>query len=269
MIYRFWIILFCLTLCCSSRMGWAAERFPFLGEVSSDKVSIRAGYHTNFERLDIVSRGTQLLVLAKEYDWYKVQLPPSAKAYVRVDYIKPVNAKVGQINAERLNIRAGRGVNFSPIGQLNKGVYVRLVSKFDDWFQIEPVEGLYGWVSQDFIKVKSYTVPPLDQLGLLPISADDNQSLKVQSDVSLPGASSGSSVVVTGLIEPVSSETSLKNIQYQFIADDKSAYYLKVDPAVVKGFVHKAVRLEGEAVAGVSSSLDHSILLVKKFSLVL
>ncbi len=266
MIYR--IVVLVLALCCSSSLGWTAERFPFLGEVASDKVSIRAGYDVNFERLDIVPRGTQLLVLAKNYDWYQVQLPPSAKAYVRVDYVKMVNNKVGQINADRLNIRAGRGVNYSAIGQLNKGAYVRLVEKFDDWLQIEPVEGLKGWVHKDFLKLKSQTVPSLAQLGLAPVMTDTLIVDEKEPAAVLKGDPSGA-VVANGVIEPVSAELGVKNIQYQFTTEANAVYYLQIDPAIAGDFARKVVRLEGDPAANAPASWAHPALIVKKFSLVL
>jgi len=269
MIYCFRIIMLCLALCCSSLSGWAAERFPFLGEITSDKVSIRAGQDVNFERIDIVPKGTNLIVLERHYDWYKVQLPSSAKAYVRVDYVKLVNSRVGQISDDRLNIRAGKGVNYSPLGQLHKGVYVRLVSKFDDWFQMEPVEGLYGWVNKDFIKVKSYSIPPLDQLGLAPVGIEST-AVEVEKPLAAEmKTTSLGAVNANGTIEAVTPDAALKNIQYQFTAEDQSVYYLKVDPAVVTNFAHKAVRLEGEPAADVPSALPHPVLVVKKFNLVL
>jgi len=267
MIYLFQIITVLLTLCCSSTLGWTAERFPFLGEVTSDKVSIRAGFNVNFERLDIVPKGTSLIVLDTNYDWYKVQLPASAKAYVRVDYVKVVSDKVGQISADRLNIRAGRGVNFSAIGQLNKGAYVRLVSKFDDWFQIEPVEGLYGWISKDFLKVKSYSVPSLAELGLTPVTPGSPEAV-AEAPAVASGTTFTGAVTVNGVIEAVPAGIALKNIQYQFTTDENAVYYLKIDPAVVKNFTHKAVRLEGDLVTNAPESLPHSVLLVKKFTLV-
>jgi hypothetical protein len=266
MIYK--IVVLVLALCCSSSLGWAAERFPFLGEVSSDKVSIRAGYDVNFERVDIVPKGTQLLVLAKNYDWYQVQLPPSAKAYVRVDYVKMIDNKVGQINADRLNIRAGRGVNHSALGQLSKGVFVRLVSKFDDWLQIEPVEGLTGWVHKDFIKLKSQTVPSLDQLGLGPVMADTSIVDVKEPAAALKWDPSGA-VVANGVIEPVSAELGVKNIQYQFTTEANAVYYLQIDPAVVGNFTRKVVRLEGDPAANAPASWAYPVLIVKKFSLVL
>jgi hypothetical protein len=268
MIYR--TIVLSLALCCLSLTGWTAERFPFLGEVTSDKVSIRAGYNVAFERLDIVPKGTNLVVLDKQYEWYKVQLPPSAKAYVRVDYVKLLNNKVGEITADRLNIRAGKGINYSPVGQLRKGTRVRLVSKFDDWFQIEPVEGLYGWISKDFLKLKSNTVPPLDQLGLSPVGVGVESPVEQNQPAPAEKVQiSGAPVVADGVIQTVPADIVVKNVQYQFVTQDNAVYFLKADPALLKNFTHKVVRLEGEPVSDVSSLLPHPVLVIKKFNLVL
>src|SRR5262245_22482211 len=134
------IMLFC------PASSWAKEHFPFLGEIVSDKVSVRAGENVNFERVDILPTGAQVIVLDESYEWYKIQLPSTAKVYVRIDYITVLKDQLAQVSGNRVNVRAGRGVNFSSLGQLQKGDYIRLVSKMDDWFQIQPVEDLYGWV---------------------------------------------------------------------------------------------------------------------------
>jgi len=234
-----------------------------LGEVTSDKVTVRAGGNVNFERIDILPQGINIIVLEELYDWYRIQLPVTAKAYIRVDYLNVLENQIAQISGNRVNIRAGRGVNFSTLGQLKKGDYVRLVSKMDDWFQIEPVDGLYGWISKDFLKVKSYTIPSLESLGLTRVTAISSQKSEQQDS-----PVSSASILVNGVIEGISLENASSNVKYQILTDDKTVYYLRLDPSIAANFVGKNVRLEGNPVLG-GPFLTHSVILVKKFGLIL
>lgn len=261
MIYR--IILLWLVLFCPSTSVWAKEHFPFLGETTSDKVTVRAGGNVNFERIDILPKGTDLIVFEEAYNWYKIQLPVTAKAYIRVDYLNVLESQVAQISGNRVNIRAGRGVNFSTLGQLSKGDYVRLVGKMDDWFQIEPVDGLYGWISKDFVKVRSNTVPSLENLGFTRVTTASSQKSEKHDS-----SKSYFSVSVSGVIEKTSSDDVSIDAKYQITGEDKMLYFLQIDPSVVGNFAGKNVRLEGIPVPGTSTA-TYCTILVKKFGLIL
>ena len=67
--------------------GFADEHFPFLAEVSKESVNVRAGPNTNFEKIDKLNKATQVVVLGRSYEWYKVQPLPTTKAYIRSDYL--------------------------------------------------------------------------------------------------------------------------------------------------------------------------------------
>lgn len=263
MIYR--IVFLSLMLFCPSTLGWAKEHFPFLGEVSSDKVSVRAGQNVNFERVDILAEGTDVIVYDEQYGWYKIQLPSTAKAYIRIDYLALENDTIGRITGNRVNVRAGRGVNASALGQLEKGKYVRLVNKMDDWFQIVPVEGMYGWVHADFVRSKSDTIPPIESLGLAPVTA---ASVLPTDNAVKQNQVSSTSLSVSGVIAPVLPVGMLNNASYQLKTDDGKIYYLQIPPLVVGNFVNDYVRVDGNLVSGVAS-LSYPVIAVQKFQITL
>src|SRR5580704_17173735 len=68
--------------------GFADEHFPFLAEVIKESVNVRAGPNTNFEKVDRLNRGTQVVVLGRSYEWFKVQPLPTTKAFIRSDYLR-------------------------------------------------------------------------------------------------------------------------------------------------------------------------------------
>jgi len=59
--------------------GFADEHFPFLAEVSKESVNVRSGPNTNFEKVDKLSRGAQVVVLGKTYDGIRCSLCPPQK----------------------------------------------------------------------------------------------------------------------------------------------------------------------------------------------
>jgi hypothetical protein len=261
------IVLFSFMLFCLSPYGWAKEHFPFLGEIAADKVSVRAGQNVNFERVDILAEGTSVIVYEEQYGWYRIQLPVTAKSFVRIDYLTLENDTMGKITGNRVNVRATRSVTSSALGQLEKDTYVRLVNKMDDWFQIVPVAGMFGWVNKDFVRFKSDTLPTMESLGLTPITKPSI----LETDIGSPPQAvtdTSSSVTVSGTVEPVSPADMLNNASYQLKSEDGKIYYLQIHPAVIGHFSRDVVRVDGSLVTGVAS-LPYPVIAVKKFQLVL
>lgn len=265
MIYR--IVFLGLMLFCLPTMLLAKEHFPFLGEISADKVSVRAGQNVNFERVDIVPKGTKVIVFEEQYGWYKIQLPATAKAYVRIDYLTIESDQIGRVSANRVNVRSGRGTNFSTLGQLGNGQYVRLISKMDDWFQIVPLEGMHGWVSKDFVNFVTNTIPSLDSLGLVAVSASSIDEAKVGTAENVQ-FSKMAPVSVKGLIEPVPASQMTNNTAYQLTTSVGKTYYLQIDPSVIGKFSSNHAHVDGGLVPGVAS-LPNPVIAVRKFQLVL
>lgn len=262
----FQICLLVFLLFCPTQLGWTEEHFPFLGEISGDKVSVRAGQNVNFERVDVLAQGTNVIVRQEQYGWYKIQLPASAKAYVRMDYLTIENDTVGRVAGNRVNVRAGRGVNFSSLGQLEKGKYVRLVNKMDDWFQIVPVEGMIGWVNKEFVSYKSEVIPELKTLGLAPITEPSIIETDISSRVAV-NEDPSSAVILKGVIEPVAPADMLNNASYQLKTNEGKVYFLQVHPAVIGQFSRSFVKVEGHLVSGMVT-LPHPVVAVRKFQLI-
>ena len=103
--------------------GYAGEHFPFLAEVSKDSVNVRAGSNTNFEKIDKLNRGTEVVVLGRSYEWYKIQPLPTTKAYIRSDYLQiKEGSLVAEVLGDRVNVRASPAVMRRLWGRLKKGL---------------------------------------------------------------------------------------------------------------------------------------------------
>ncbi len=135
--------------------GQSEQHFPFIASILKDQVNVRAGPSTNFEKLMSLNKGEEVVVLERNYSWYKIKLPSQARCYISQEFVKIINENVGEVIANRVNLRAGAGVQFSVIGQVNKGDPVHIIEHLEEWYRIEPPQNSYGWLLAEYLGVKS------------------------------------------------------------------------------------------------------------------
>jgi uncharacterized protein YgiM (DUF1202 family) len=134
------------------------QQFPFTGVILTDRVNIRAGQSNNFEALAVVNKGEELVVTAKEFSWYRVALPNSAKIYMKADYAALVTPEIGEVKGDKVNIRARPNTSSSIVGQLLKGAQFFVQGKEGEWLCLRPVPAVHGWVHEEFLVFKSSRV---------------------------------------------------------------------------------------------------------------
>ncbi|MBF0123558.1 MAG: SH3 domain-containing protein [Candidatus Omnitrophica bacterium] len=143
-----------------SESGFAETRFPFVGETTDARVKIRAGENNNFEVLTTLDKGVKVIVIGKSFQWYKVRLPESARAYIRSSYLAPINPQVAEVKGDRVNVRAMANTNATILGQLKRGDKVVIKEAQGDWTLIKPVDSLSGWIHEKLVTFKAQDVPP-------------------------------------------------------------------------------------------------------------
>lgn len=233
-------------------LGYADEHFPFLAQVSKESVNIRAGANTNFEKLDKLSKGNEVVVLGKSFDWYKIQLPTTAKAYIRADYLKMEQNSVAQVTGDKVNIRASANADSTSLGMVHKGELVRAVSQTNGWWQIEPPPETAGWIREDFLALKSSTVNPSLLRGPLHIQEQANKTQPMTT------------VDVKGRLMPLTEPKG--DIHYELIIGEKVIYYIKSIPNIER-FKGAMVTIKGLVIS--DQSYDHPVLHVINISLFL
>ena len=132
-------------------LGYADEHFPFLAQVDKESVNVRAGANMNFEILDKLKRGAEVVVVGRSFDWYKVELLKTAQAYVRADYLQMRQNLIAQITGDKVNIRARANSDSASLGQLRQDDLVKVIKQTNGWYQIEPPAQAAGWIRQDFL----------------------------------------------------------------------------------------------------------------------
>jgi uncharacterized protein YgiM (DUF1202 family) len=106
-----------------------------------------------------VNKGDELVVTGKNYSWYQVRLPEGSKMYLKMGYLKLLSTEVGEITADRVNIRARPNTAASILGQLMRGDQFFIKENSGEWLWIRPLAKAQGWVHADFLEFKDQKVP--------------------------------------------------------------------------------------------------------------
>ena len=257
-----------LTLCSSvflifvlSAPGFADEHFPFLAEVSKESVNVRAGPNTNFDKIDKLSKGTQLVVLGRSYEWYKIQPLPTTKAYIRSDYLSILKGgALAVVAGNNVNIRSAPNSDAATLGEVKKGALVKVLEQINGWCRLGPVAGTAAWIHQDFLKKISDNVPVSTlippMVGEIPEGSMKPAPSEVSPWVSMRGT-------VEALVDPAQ-----KDVHYEIVLDNKSVFYLQDIPKL-STFCNTVVDVEGAIIPDPQKKFMYPLLHINKITLVL
>jgi len=156
-----------------------AQQLPpgtWIGSITGDKVNAR-GRATIFsypvfsfnKDEPVLVLGTVTLPAPKATDqrkWLRIQVPANVALFVHKSFIanirtiqvpgpngQPVNIKVGDVKASRLNVRAGAGEKFPKLGSIPKGATVQLTDRpaQGNWMEILAPETTEVFVAAQFV----------------------------------------------------------------------------------------------------------------------
>jgi uncharacterized protein YgiM (DUF1202 family) len=158
------VIRFLMSLVVFLFVAWpvfAIPKFPYTAEAISDRVNIRAGENNNFEIMATLNKGDYVIVTGKNFAWFKVRLPDGSKAFIKSEYTRLITPEVGEVTADRVNVRAAPNTNATILGQVTKGkqLFVK-ETRPDGWIWIRPVDEISGWVHESLIAFKTNQILP-------------------------------------------------------------------------------------------------------------
>lgn len=253
-----------LNVCCSFvSAATAQEFFPFLGEVTSDNVNIRAGQSVNYEKLNELNTGDNLVVLERVYSWYKIMLPESSPNYISSKYVELIEPDFGEIVGNKVNIRSNNNISSSIIGQLVKGDKVFILGEEDGFYKIYPHKKSFGWISDEFIKFKSNDISKYARN----LSDEKEREYVLQKQEEERIAEELKSIVtIIGTVK-VQKDVELNGLIFMLVVDDNSAYYIKGFNEVIGDFVNKKVKVEGKIDKNSTAIVSYPIFNAIKFQL--
>jgi len=142
--------------------GLAAET----ATISAGTVNVRGRAGFIGEVITRLNQGDPVIVLetvtlkspkaGEPAEWLKIALPANTPVWVHTSY---VDAATLAVNATRLTVRGGPGINYSVLGYLSRGTTVKEISRKGDWMEIEPTEELFAFVAATMVTRGSAAAP--------------------------------------------------------------------------------------------------------------
>lgn len=244
--------------------GFADEHFPFLAQVIKESVNVRAGPNTNFEKIDKLSKGSQVVVLGRSYEWYKIQPLPTTKAYIRSDYLNIAKGEsIAVVLGDNVNIRCSANSEAASLGEVKKGTRVKVLGQANGWSLLAPVSGTAAWIHQDFLKQTSADVPA--SLLVQDIKGSPAPVVANSLKAVVPGVSPW--VTMRGTVEALVVPKD-GNVHYEIVLGDKSVFFLQDIPQIAS-FCNTVVDVEGAIVPDPQKKLMYPLLHINKIALVL
>ncbi|MBK9138624.1 MAG: hypothetical protein IPM17_07670 [Verrucomicrobia bacterium] len=130
-----------------------------VARVTGDRVNVRGGPSVDTEVITHLRRGEQVTVVewgqpagtpgGATSQWAKIHLPADTPVWV---YAPFVDARRQVVRSDRLNVRAGPGLNFSTLGSLSKEAPIRRIRTLDDWMEIEAPTNTFAFVSAQYLQ---------------------------------------------------------------------------------------------------------------------
>lgn len=149
-------------------------------------VNMRAKPSVTSETVGQVSENDELVIKSTGEEWIEIVPPSSVDLWVLGDYVKD-----GVVDSDKVNVRAGPGINFSIVGQLPRGAVVGVKGTHAQWMRIAPPETCSLWIHSSLVEI----IPvPEEEAGPGTVDKVAEAEL-VEGESSEPGAETGESDV--------------------------------------------------------------------------
>ncbi|MCX6993208.1 MAG: SH3 domain-containing protein [Kiritimatiellaeota bacterium] len=116
-------------------------------KVLKSNCNLRAKALVTSEVVGQVSENDILTAKTIDKEWVEVVPPANVDLWVLGDYVKD-----GAINcSQKVNVRAGAGINFNIVGQLTQGEKVEVRGTHAEWIKIAPLPACSLWISRPLV----------------------------------------------------------------------------------------------------------------------
>lgn len=136
----------------------AAESARITGSV----VNVRSGPGESYDIVGMLARDTSINVVERSNGWCRMQAG-NVSGWVEESLVGSVpEAATLRVTAAAANLRAGAGTSFAKLGEAKKGDSLKLLGVHGDWYQIQTVSGLYGFINSSLVEKQSGTAVSSD-----------------------------------------------------------------------------------------------------------
>lgn len=148
------------------------DRLPIVS-VLGDNVNLRARPTLASETVGQVSRPEKLAAKSFIDEWVEVEPPSSVDLWVLGDYVRN-----GVIDGDNVNVRAGAGINFNIVGQLDSGAEVTVRGELGQWVSIKPPDGSSLWIHASLVELAPAR-QPVEEIPVLE-EAEEADALEIE-----------------------------------------------------------------------------------------
>lgn len=138
--------------------GYPKEAPPLKVRALKASVNLRARPALTAEVVGQAAVGQELTAKSLDTEWVEVVVPANIDFWVLGDYLKEGVV----VCRQRVNVRAGPGINFSTVGQLDNAAKAEVRGSHGEWIKIAPPENCSLWVSRSLVEVAPARPPPVE-----------------------------------------------------------------------------------------------------------
>jgi N-acetylmuramoyl-L-alanine amidase len=133
------------------------------GTVTASSLNLRTEAGTYAEIVDRLYRGTEVTVNDSSNGWYNVTYG-NLTGWVSGDYLEvsdsdevadtAVSSVTGTVIGNSVNVRSGPSTSDAIINSLYWGASVKIVSRSDEWYNVQLTDGTTGWIFSKYVSTE-------------------------------------------------------------------------------------------------------------------
>ena len=126
--------------------------------VTAERVNLRAKAQATADVVTQANYDDRLVAREIGEEWVEVEAPASADLWVMKSFVRTPENTIG---ANRVNVRAGPGINYNIVATLGLGdPVVPRGEELQEWLKIAPPQGAHLWISRGYVEILNGEAAP-------------------------------------------------------------------------------------------------------------
>ncbi len=147
--------------------------------VKQNGVFVRSGPSTEHRIIRSVGRGFPVQVIGQQDNWSSIRDFVGQPGWIYTPLLGQSNSVI--VNASKVNLRSGPGLNFTVAHQIDFGTVLHLSDIQTDWYKVSTSGGMEGWLSRELIWPAGHTVIPSREVAAAAAISQDKAIQPVRS----------------------------------------------------------------------------------------
>lgn len=151
-----------LTLTTILILSLALTAFAQTGKITGSVVNIRSGPSTNNEIVGTLYQDTEVTILDKQKDWYKISFGP-VSGWVAASLLGVEAEKTIQVTGNLVNLRSGPATSTAIVTKVSQGTILTLLDIEGEWYKVRTSNGEVGYIAAYLTKAVTteHETPPV------------------------------------------------------------------------------------------------------------